>query len=80
MARFTLPSTLFLFVLVSTLAATPTRVVVFGAKEYSRHDFPVGFLFGSGTSSYQVEGAANEDGRTPSIFDTYVHTGCFKEL
>ncbi|KAL9260135.1 Beta-glucosidase 11-like protein, partial [Drosera capensis] len=44
------------------------------AKEYSRWDFPVGFVFGSGTSAYQVEGAAGEDGRTPSIFDTYAHS------
>ncbi|GAB4829876.1 glycosyl hydrolase 1 [Ancistrocladus abbreviatus] len=48
--------------------------LVFGAEEYSRHDFPADFIFGSGTSAYQVEGAANEDGRTPSIFDTYAHS------
>ncbi|XP_026324190.1 myrosinase 1-like [Hyposmocoma kahamanoa] len=35
--------------------------------------FPNGFLFGSSTASYQVEGAWNEDGRTPSIWDTISH-------
>ncbi|KAL8160679.1 hypothetical protein V2J09_002216 [Rumex salicifolius] len=45
----------------------------FGATQYTRDDFPPDFIFGSGTSAYQVEGAANEDGRTPSIFDTFVH-------
>ncbi|MGO2149780.1 MAG: GH1 family beta-glucosidase [Microbacterium gubbeenense] len=37
-------------------------------------DFPRGFLIGSATASYQVEGAAHEDGRTPSIWDTFSHT------
>src|SRR5262245_31450263 len=36
--------------------------------------FPAGFLWGSATASYQVEGAAAEDGRTPSIWDTFSHT------
>jgi beta-glucosidase len=37
-------------------------------------DFPRGFIIGSATASYQVEGAAHEDGRTPSIWDTYSQT------
>ncbi|MEO7060095.1 MAG: GH1 family beta-glucosidase [Lapillicoccus sp.] len=36
--------------------------------------FPTGFLFGSATASYQIEGAVAEDGRTPSIWDTFSHT------
>ena len=36
--------------------------------------FPPGFLWGSATASYQVEGAVNEDGRGPSIWDTFSHT------
>ena len=35
--------------------------------------FPVGFLWGCATASYQIEGAATEDGRGPSIWDTYSH-------
>ncbi|KDP25142.1 hypothetical protein JCGZ_22677 [Jatropha curcas] len=40
---------------------------------FNRSSFPVGFLFGTASSSYQYEGAANEGGRGPSIWDTYTH-------
>ncbi|RMI44025.1 GH1 family beta-glucosidase [Streptomyces triticirhizae] len=36
--------------------------------------FPADFLWGSATASYQIEGAASEDGRTPSIWDTFCRT------
>jgi beta-glucosidase len=36
--------------------------------------FPDGFLWGTATASYQIEGAAWEDGRTPSIWDTFSKT------
>ena len=36
--------------------------------------FPPGFLIGSATAAYQIEGAAHDDGRTPSIWDTFSHT------
>lgn len=36
--------------------------------------FPQGFVWGSATASYQVEGAVNEGGRGPSVWDTFSHT------
>ncbi|MCZ2527613.1 glycoside hydrolase family 1 protein [Streptomyces sp. HB2AG] len=33
--------------------------------------FPPAFRWGAATAAYQIEGAASEDGRTPSIWDTF---------
>ncbi|KAF8733779.1 hypothetical protein HU200_014626 [Digitaria exilis] len=40
----------------------------------SRDAFPKGFVFGTATSAFQVEGAAASGGRGPSIWDPFVHT------
>ncbi|PJF39388.1 MAG: beta-glucosidase, partial [Phototrophicales bacterium] len=37
-------------------------------------NFPDDFVWGAATASYQVEGACDEDGRGPSIWDTFSHT------
>src|SRR3954470_14882587 len=33
--------------------------------------FPKDFVWGAATAAYQIEGAAAEDGRTPSVWDTF---------
>ena len=39
--------------------------------------FPEDFLWGAATAAFQVEGAVAEDGRGPSIWDTFSHSpGC----
>ncbi len=54
----------------STFAASQTRE----QTSSGRRTFPSGFLWGTATASYQVEGAAAEDGRLPSVWDTFAHT------
>ncbi|KAJ9682745.1 hypothetical protein PVL29_018634 [Vitis rotundifolia] len=38
----------------------------------SRESFPKGFLFGTASSAYQVEGMTDKEGRGPCIWDPYV--------
>ena len=35
---------------------------------------PADFIWGAATAAYQIEGAVAEDGRAPSIWDTFSHT------
>ncbi len=37
----------------------------------TRNDFPAHFRWGAATATYQIEGAAAEDGRGPCIWDTF---------
>ena len=36
--------------------------------------FPADFVWGAATAAYQIEGAVDEHGRTPSIWDTFSAT------
>ena len=56
--------------MVSPAIAQDSRIIA--APEPAR--FPSGFIWGTATSAYQIEGAVHEDGRGPSIWDTFSHT------
>ncbi|CAD6272332.1 unnamed protein product [Miscanthus lutarioriparius] len=44
------------------------------AISFTVDDFPDGFAFGAGTAAFQYEGAVDEDGKSPSIWNTYAHS------
>src|SRR5258708_11886008 len=59
------------------IAATPASsgdVAAQQAPDRHAKSFPDGFVWGTATSAYQIEGAVNEDGRGRSIWDTFAHT------
>jgi len=68
-----------LALLVASGGGGGVRVCAAGAKGanwlggLSRASFPKGFVFGTATSAYQVEGAASTNGRGPSIWDSFAH-------
>jgi beta-glucosidase len=50
-----------------TTHTTPAAIVESTPRAHFAHDF----VWGMATASYQIEGAVAEDGRTPSIWDTF---------
>ncbi|KAL0416759.1 UNVERIFIED_CONTAM: Raucaffricine-O-beta-D-glucosidase [Sesamum latifolium] len=49
--------------------SVPKKLNLQDSTDISRNDFSEGFIFGTGTSAYQVEGAAAKGGRSISVWD-----------
>jgi beta-glucosidase len=58
--------------LAAALGVSPSARAAATAQQ--KVQFPGSFVWGCATASYQVEGAASEDGRKPSVWDTFSHT------
>ena len=50
------------------------RHIVRSSSAAEAGDFPADFVWGASTSSYQIEGAVDADGRGKSIWDVFSHT------
>ena len=44
-----------------------------GSAMAEENAFPADFVWGASTSSYQIEGAVEEDGRGKSVWDIFSH-------
>ncbi|KAL5722000.1 beta-glucosidase [Ranunculus cassubicifolius] len=65
----------FFSVILSVQCITPsshTSHVHFNTGGLSRESFPKGFVFGTATAAYQVEGMASKEGRGESVWDPFV--------
>jgi beta-glucosidase len=72
--RLWLPTLAGLFGLRGGLRADAAMAQNDAQDKATEKPFPADFVWGASTSSYQIEGAVEEDGRGKSIWDTFSHT------
>ena len=59
---------------VTAYAAMALPKFAYGEPLPATLNYPKGFLWGCATAAYQIEGGARDDGRGPSVWDTFSHT------
>ncbi|KAL9324007.1 hypothetical protein ACSQ67_008864 [Phaseolus vulgaris] len=57
----------------SSISVAQQQSSVVEVLSLNRNSFPKGFVFGTASAAYLYEGATNEGGRKPSIWDAYTH-------
>lgn len=57
----------------ATMSGLSQPKIASAEAQGARRGFPEGFVWGCATSAYQTEGAVTDDGRGPSIWDTFSH-------
>ncbi|KAK9664443.1 hypothetical protein RND81_14G042400 [Saponaria officinalis] len=72
MRAISISTFILLTIIINTTTPWLTLAVNFDTGGLSRGSFSKGFIFGTATSAYQVEGMAHKDGRGPSIWDAFV--------
>ncbi|KAF2606533.1 hypothetical protein F2Q68_00043916 [Brassica cretica] len=65
------PLLLGLVLVLTLVGAKASEPVCRQAEKFSRASFPEGFLWGTATAAFQVEGAVDEGCRGPSMWDTF---------
>jgi beta-glucosidase len=58
----------------ATYAGLSLPKYAFGEPQPKTLHYPDGFLWGTATAAYQIEGGVKDDGRGPSVWDTFSHT------
>ena len=58
----------------ATYAGLSFPKIALGQPKAASLSYPKGFLWGCATAAYQIEGGARDDGRGPSVWDTFSRT------